>query len=73
MEGSSAMRKITIEAFSPDMARDLYAALAGFEAELLVDANGNHSGVTVTFSDGDGEAREAITAIRQFVESMPPG
>jgi hypothetical protein len=62
------MRKFTVEGISPEMARGLYAAFAGFDAQLLVDADGNHSGVAISFTDGDGEAREAIAAIRQFVE-----
>ena len=64
------MRKLTIEALSPETARALYAAVAGFDAELLVDDNGKHSGVAVSFSDGDGEAVEAITAIRRFLQTQ---
>ena len=66
------MRKLTIEAFSPEKARALYATLAEFDAELLVDDDGTHS-VAITLADGDGEARHAINAIRQFVERNPEG
>lgn len=63
------MRKLTIEAISPEKARALHAALAGFDAELLVDDKGDHSGVAVSFSDGVGEAEEAIGAIQRYLRT----
>ena len=67
------MRKLTIESISPETARDLYAAVATFDgAELLVDDNGNHS-FAITFADGDGEALEAVRALRQFTDTQPDG
>jgi hypothetical protein len=67
------MRKLTIEAISPETARGIYAAVATFDgAELLVDDNGNHS-VAIAFADGDDEALEVITALRQFAQTQRAG
>ena len=67
------MRKLTIESISLETARGLYAAVATFDgAEMLVDDNGNHS-VAITFADGDGEALEAVKALRQFAETQRDG
>jgi hypothetical protein len=59
------MRKLTIEAIDPETARALYAAMGAFNAELLVDAAGNHS-VAITVSGGDGEGAEIISSVRCF-------
>ena len=64
------MRKLTIEAISPETACALYAAMGAFNAELLIGADGSHS-VAITISDGAGKAGEVVNAIRKFVETTP--
>jgi hypothetical protein len=59
------MRMLTIEASSPQSARDLYQALATFDAEMVDGGDGIRS-VTVPLADHR-QIAAVLSAIHQYV------
>ena len=64
------MRKLTIEAASPESARHIFDALAGFEPELVEDGEG----LTVAIAlRSDGQLIGVLNALEQHVTSRAQG
>ena len=65
------MRKLTIEAASPESARLICDALASFKPELLDDGEG-HPSVAVAIR-GDSQLIEVLNAIEQHITARSEG
>lgn len=65
------MRKFTIEAASLQSAREIEAALKGFERELLAD--GSRHCVQVRLPSGDDAIVAVLNAVEAFVQGRGEG
>jgi len=66
------MQRLTIEATSLESARGFYAALTGFEVELIEAEDGIYR-IRPTLGGGDKNTLSALTAIERYVADRAAG
>jgi hypothetical protein len=65
------MERLTIRAANPESGHAMLAALSGFRAEMLQDADGCE--VIVTLGNGDGEIAAVLSTLERFVTERSSG